>query len=73
MNNNECNSIYQDALNTIRKAEKCKPKCVAFIGPTGPTGPTGPSGEDGDTPSFAIGSVTTGAPGTDASVTITQV
>ena len=49
MNNNECNSIYQDALNTIRQAEKCKPKCVAFIGPTGPTGPTGPQGEIGPT------------------------
>lgn len=37
---------------------------------TGPTGATGPSG---DTPSFAIGTVTTGAPGSDASVTITPV
>ena len=38
--NNECNSIYQKTLNTIRNAEKCKPKCIAFIGPTGPTGPS---------------------------------
>ena len=55
-------------------------------GPTGPTGvtgaqgiqgiageigPTGPAGEDGVTPTFTIGTVTTGAPGTEASVTIT--
>lgn len=87
--NNEWNSIYQQALDTIRKAEKYKPKCVAFIGPTGPTGPTGPSGgptgatgptgptgpsgEDGDTPTFSVGSVTTGAPGSEASVIITQI
>lgn len=66
MNNSECNSIYQKALNIIREAEKYKPKCIAFIGPTGPTGPTG------DIPSISIGDVTTGVPGTDASVTISQ-
>ena len=43
------------------------------IGPTGPTGATGPAGEDGDTPTFAIGTVTTGAPGSQAEVTITEV
>ena len=48
-------------------------------GPTGPTGPqgiqgvTGPTGPSGDTPTFAIGNVTTGAPGTEASVTIRTV
>lgn len=42
-------------------------------GPTGPTGPTGPRGDDGETPSFAIGTVTTGAPGSEAEVTITEV
>ena len=54
-------------------------------GPTGPqglqgiTGPTGVSGLDGATgptgpaPTLAIGTVTTGAPGTNASVTITPV
>ena len=40
-------------------------------GSTGPTGPTGPSGENGIPPSFAIGTVITGAPGTQAQVTIT--
>ena len=43
-------------------------------GPTGeigPTGPTGPTGEAGETPTFTIGTVTTGAPGTEASATIT--
>jgi len=44
------------------------------IGPTGPQGeigPTGPAGIDGETPTITIGTVTTGAPGTDASATIT--
>ena len=50
------------------------------IGPTGPAGeqgpqgdigPTGPAGADGETPILSIGTVTTGAPGTDAEATIT--
>ena len=105
--NNENNSIYESAMETIRNAERCKPKCVAIIGPTGPTGPTGPSGgptgptgpqgeigptgatgatgatgptgptgprgDDAETPTFEIGSVTTGEPGTQASVIITPI
>ena len=38
---------------------------MGFSGSTGPTGPTGPA------PTLSIGTVTTGAPGTNASVTIT--
>ena len=47
------------------------------VGPTGPTGPqgiqgdVGPTGADGITPTITIGTVTTGAPGSEASVTIT--
>lgn len=41
------------------------------IGPTGPTGTTGATGATGPAPTLAIGTVTTGAPGTNASVTIT--
>ena len=47
------------------------------IGPTGPTGdigptgPTGATGDAGETPTLTIGTVTTGAPGTDAEATIT--
>ena len=46
-------------------------------GPTGPqgltgeTGPTGATGATGPAPTLQIGTVTTGAPGTNASVTIT--
>lgn len=40
-------------------------------GPTGPTGTTGATGATGPAPTLAIGTVTTGAPGTNASVTIT--
>lgn len=39
-------------------------------GPTGPTGLTGATGATGPAPTLAIGTVTTGAPGTQASVTI---
>ena len=48
-------------------------------GPTGPTGPqgeqgiqgaTGPTGPQGETPTITIGTVTTGAPGTQASASI---
>ena len=48
-----------------------------IIGPTGPagldgaTGPTGPAGADAETPTLTIGTVTTGAPGTDAAASIT--
>ena len=42
-------------------------------GPTGPQGLAGVTGATGPAPNFAIGSVVTGAPGTDAEVTITQV
>ena len=40
-------------------------------GPIGPTGATGATGEAGITPLISIGTVTTGQPGTEASVTIT--
>lgn len=40
-------------------------------GPTGATGATGATGSDGVTPTFTIGTVTTGDPGSEASVTIT--
>ena len=48
-------------------------------GPTGPqgidgaTGPTGATGATGPAPSLEIGTVTTGEPGAQASVTITPI
>ena len=38
---------------------------------TGPQGPTGPTGLDAPPPTLTIGTVTTGAPGTDATAEIT--
>lgn len=71
---------YEKALQKIKNDKKCRPTSIVqigTIGPTGPTGPaggpTGPTGATGPAPNFAIGTVITGAPGTDASVTITQV
>lgn len=40
-------------------------------GPTGATGATGATGPTGPAPTLAIGTVTTGDPGTSASATIT--
>ena len=42
-------------------------------GDIGPTGPTGPTGDIGPAPTLTIGTVTTGAPGSDAEATITGV
>lgn len=50
------NLIYKEDLNN---------------GATGPTGPAGADGLDATAPSITIGTVTTGAPGTDATATIT--
>ena len=47
------------------------PGTAGTEGATGPTGPTGATGETGPAPTLDIGTVTTGAPGTNASVTIT--
>ena len=43
------------------------------VGPTGPQGEIGPTGPAGKAPTLTIGTVTTGAPGTDASATIAGV
>ncbi len=59
-------NYYNTALQKIKCAQSqfstggcC---CFGNVGPTGPTGPAGPA-------TIAIGTVTTGAPGTDATVT----
>ena len=47
---------------------------IGATGPTGATGATGPTGAIGpaaETPTLTIGTVTTGAPGTEATATIT--
>lgn len=70
--------VYEKALKKIKHDQACRP-CVMPIGVPGPMGPTGPQGIEGATgptgpaPDFAIGNVITGAPGTQASVTIRPV
>ena len=44
---------------------------LQFFIPQGTTGPTGDTGPQGETPILSIGTVTTGAPGTEAAATIT--
>lgn len=77
---NSCNND-EELLEMIRRNNRhCGRVCVGPTGPTGPTGPqglqgltgpTGATGADGETPTLAIGTVTTGAPGTEASASIT--
>ncbi len=59
--NNTCipNCCRQPRINVINNS---------IIGPTGPTGATGPTGES---ITLTIGTVTTGAPGTQADASIT--
>ena len=59
--NEECSNRIQEILEEGRK---CKRRLIArgIPGPTGPTGPQGPA-------TVAIGTVTTGAPGTSATIT----
>ena len=46
---------------------------IGATGATGPQGETGATGATGPAPTLTIGTVTTGAPGSQASVTITPV
>lgn len=77
-------NILNAALNEMKNRRCCCPRYIP--GPTGPTGPTGPigltgatgptgvdgaDGLDGETPTITIGTVTTGAPGTQAAASIT--
>lgn len=72
---------YERAVEKVKLCKPCRPCAypVAIPGPVGPTGPIGPQGVAGEigptgpAPNFIIGSVTTGAPGTSASVTITPM
>ncbi len=64
-------------FNNFQQNKKCKPDCnycfiagpTGSIGPTGATGPTGPTGPA--TATITIGTITTGAPGSEAIVTNT--
>ena len=70
---------FEKARRTIENYQRNKPIFIccnnSITGPTGtstgPTGPTGATGPTGTTPTLTIGTVTTGAPGTEASATIT--
>ena len=63
---NSNNSIWQNALEKIKRDRKCKPTCC--MGPTGPTGPaggptgatgaTGPTGPTGPTGSTGLAGAT---------------
>ena len=72
--NNKQNELERLAIEKIKRDQRFKTNCSVIIGPTGPTGdigPTGPTGADGATPTFTIGTVTTGDPGTEATANIT--
>lgn len=61
----ECNCAYQKALNKIQNYQENNSGGCCCFGPTGATGPTGPAGPA----TIEIGITTTGAPGTQATVT----
>ena len=78
------NNIFKRAQKKIELDSKYKPTCcygpigptgltgaTGATGPTGPTGPTGAAGADAETPVITIGTVTTGAPGSNAAASIT--
>ena len=56
--------LYKRALKRIEQDKQCRPTGCCF-GPTGATGPTGPQGPA----TISVGTTTTTAPGTQASVT----
>ena len=76
-----CNDSYEKIRKRIEEQQKCMFKCAYCVGATGPQGPagiqgpTGPQGVQGEpgpageADTITIGTVTTGEPGTDASVT----
>ena len=66
-------NIYESALKKIKHDQKCKPaSTIAYTIQTGGTGSTGPTGATGSAPTLVIGNVIIGAPGTNASATISQ-
>lgn len=66
-------NAYQKSVGKEKNCQCYHPIYIAAIGPSGTPGPIGPTGPTGATPSFSIGSVTTGEPGTQASVSITPI
>ena len=70
MNNNDS---FEEAKRIIAEAQRFRPiaNCCFPANNSGATGPTGPTGNDGETPTLTIGTVTTGAPGTEADAEIT--
>lgn len=57
-----CNDNYENIARRLEYEQNCLPKYVFCLGATGPTGPSG------NAETITIGTVTTGAPGSDASV-----
>ena len=64
------NSDYQRAYNYVKQANQNRLFPIVYQC-QGVQGETGPQGADGITPTLAIGTVTTGAPGSEAAASIT--
>ena len=72
--NNNQRPIIRPIFCIINPTGPTGPTNIGPTGPTGPTGETGPTGPTGvaaETPTLTIGTVTTGAPGTEAAAEIT--
>ena len=60
--------VTQDGIR-IADNENVLSQTDALVGPQGPAGPAGKDGQDGQAATITVGSTTTGAAGTNASVT----
>ena len=72
--NNNCNCMNNDERVPIIRPIFCMINPTGPTTPTGPTGnigPTGPTGTAAEPLTLTIGTITTGAPGTEATASIT--
>ena len=73
MNQNSTGSILDFTIPAGATGPTGPQGIAGTDGATGPTGPQGIAGATGPAPTLEIGTVTTGAPGSNASVTITPI
>lgn len=73
MNENPTGYILDFVIPAGATGPQGETGATGATGATGPQGETGATGATGPAPTLTIGTVTTGEPGTQASVTITPV
>ena len=61
--------LSNDTLPQVFDSTDILQQSDTIVGPAGPAGPQGPAGRDGEAATISVGTTTTGAAGTNASVT----